>query len=432
MASIYKRTRDKKRKGSSWYIGYVDHEGRPRTKKGCPDKAATEAMARKLESDVALRKIGLIDLKAEAYRNHEARPLSEHLVEFQAVLVAKGNTEKHVDLYQGRAKRLVEVAGATRISDLVTSRIQTAVMTLREEKLSLETCNHYIRAIKGFSRWLWKDGRARDYSLAPLETFNAQTDRKHPRRAFTEDELSRILAAAQSGPDILEMTGPERAMLYHLTVGTGFRANEIRTLTPESFNLDDNPPTVTVRAAYSKRRRDDVQPIRSDLAELLRSWLDGKKAGQPVFALPEKCAAMLRLDLETALVPYKDALGRFGDFHALRHTYITRLAQSGAAPKTAQTLARHSTITLTMDRYTHAKTSDQTEALNALPAIGSARPVNQVPEVPLSGIEGQDSPARELLDFVAFGPCGEDLSFSEANSGGGTRTPDTRIMIPLL
>jgi integrase len=48
------------------------------------------------------------------------------------------------------------------------------------------------------------------------------------------------------------MTGPDRAMLYRVAVGTGFRANELRSLTPESFDLDANPPKVTVEAAYSK------------------------------------------------------------------------------------------------------------------------------------------------------------------------------------
>jgi len=41
-------------------------------------------------------------------------------------------------------------------------------------------------------------------------------------------------------------------MLYHLAAGTGFRANELRSLTPESFDLDANTPTVTVQAAYSR------------------------------------------------------------------------------------------------------------------------------------------------------------------------------------
>jgi len=59
------------------------------------------------------------------------------------------------------------------------------------------------------------------------------------------------------------------------------------------------------------------------------------------------------------------------DFHALRHTFITNLANSGVHPKVAQALARHSTITLTMDRYTHTVVGEQTAALAALPDLGA-------------------------------------------------------------
>jgi hypothetical protein len=43
------------------------------------------------------------------------------------------------------------------------------------------------------------------------------------------------------------------------------------------------------------------------------------------------------------------------------------MAQSGIHPKPAQSLARHSTITLTMDRYSHVQLYDQAAALAALP-----------------------------------------------------------------
>jgi len=59
------------------------------------------------------------------------------------------------------------------------------------------------------------------------------------------------------------------------------------------------------------------------------------------------------------------------DFHSLRHTFVTRLARSGVSPKVAQTLARHSTITLTMDRCAHVGLSDSMVALNSLPAFVS-------------------------------------------------------------
>ena len=56
MASVFKRTRDRKRPGSSWYIAYADENGIRRTVKGCPDKAVTEALARRLESEAELRR----------------------------------------------------------------------------------------------------------------------------------------------------------------------------------------------------------------------------------------------------------------------------------------------------------------------------------------------------------------------------------------
>ena len=48
----------------------------------------------------------------------------------------------------------------------------------------------------------------------------------------------------------------------------------------------------------------------------------------------------------SSVLSYRDDSGRFADFHALRHTFITNLATGGVHPKTAQTLARHSAITL--------------------------------------------------------------------------------------
>jgi len=66
---------------------------------------------------------------------------------------------------------------------------------------------------------------------------------------------------------------------------------------------------------------------------------------------------------------YRDHSGRVADFHALRHTFISNLAQGGVHPKDAQGLARHSTITLTMDRYTHTTRGKLASALEALPDL---------------------------------------------------------------
>ena len=77
---------------------------------------------------------------------------------------------------------------------------------------------------------------------------------------------------------------------------------------------------------------------------------------------------MLRRDLETAKIPYATDSG-FADFHSLRHTFVSNLAAAGVHPKLAQQLARPSTITLTMDRYSHVGLLDITTALESLPTV---------------------------------------------------------------
>jgi hypothetical protein len=46
---------------------------------------------------------------------------------------------------------------------------------------------------------------------------------------------------------------------------------------------------------------------------------------------------------------FRDDANRVFDFHSLRHQNVSNLAVAGVHPKIAQTLARHSTITLTLD-----------------------------------------------------------------------------------
>lgn len=69
-------------------------------------------------------------------------------------------------------------------------------------------------------------------------------------------------------------------MLYRTALVTGSRIGELQSLTPRSFNLNGDPPTITVEAAYSKRRRRDVQPIRTDPADTLRVWLNMQPVGR--------------------------------------------------------------------------------------------------------------------------------------------------------
>ncbi len=183
-------------------------------------------------------------------------------------------------------------------------------------------------------------------------------------------------------------------MLYRVATMTGLRASELASLTPASFDVAADPPTVTLAAGYSKHHREDVLPLHSDLAARLRQWLsdrdrDSDEEKRVVLSLnraadakperlfpgtwAERAFKMLRNDLEAAEIAYVTDAG-IADFHSLRHTFISNLVAAGVHPKLAQQLARHSTISLTMDRYTHVGLLDVTAALESLPTVTAPEP----------------------------------------------------------
>lgn len=81
---------------------------------------------------------------------------------------------------------------------------------------------------------------------------------------------------------------------------------------------------------------------------------------------------MLRSDFLT----YKDAAGRFADFHSFRHATGSFLAAAGVSPKVAQSIMRHGDINLTMSTYTHAYREHEAEAVEKLPDL-AARPIEK-------------------------------------------------------
>ena len=130
---------------------------------------------------------------------------------------------------------------------------------------------------------------------------------------------------------------------------------------------------------------------------------------------------------------YRDVNDLVADFHALRHTFISNLASSGVHPKTAQMLARHSTITLTMDRYTHGMWEQMDEALSRLPDLtnhvqsGRATGTDGKCDVPSGARSGARKVAEQSntvqRDAVKPGETREKTP--EPSGWGGIRTPGT-------
>lgn len=65
MASIFKRSQDRRRKDMPYLISYNDESGKRRTVTGCTDLAATREIANHLASEARLRRRGVIDRAKE-------------------------------------------------------------------------------------------------------------------------------------------------------------------------------------------------------------------------------------------------------------------------------------------------------------------------------------------------------------------------------
>lgn len=404
MASIYKpvyvkvdpRTGIKvKRRLRTWYIKYRDAQGVVRRVKGFTDKEATRQRAAELSRKAAREAIGIID----RFADHRQRLLVDHLKDFERFLAAKGNTPKHIESTGHMVRVLIKECRFHRTGDLSGARLQEWLAVHRRSGAAPRTCNAYLVGMKGFARWLTREGRMAENPLAHLSLLNARVDVRRERRALEPAQFSQFLAAAAADTSYRGMSGPDREVLYLVAAYTGLRAGELASLTPASFDLDAIPPTVTVEARSSKHRKRDVQPLHAGLVAKIRPWLAARPACEPIWerkALRDG-ALLVRHDLATAGIPYRDASGRVFDFHGLRHWFITRLTQSGCHPKALQILARHSTVALTLDKYAHLSPDDASRALAGLPRLVSGTPeaadgtsAEHVPQhVPVPGAEGR-------------------------------------------
>ena len=450
MASVFKRG-GKNNRGGSYYVSWTDHTGRRQTKSAkTTDKASAERIGAKFEADAALRRDGVIDSTHERFAIEAKRELLDHLGDFQSILQARENTAKHVRMTCRQIEWVAQHSAARVIADLTGATVSNAIGELRRGGTSLRTCNAYLRSVKSFTRWLWAEKRIPHDPMTGLRQFNDATDRRHERRAMTREEVAELLRFTEgyTTPNH-NLIGPDRARLYQVALGTGFRANELRSLTPASFDLDNDPPTVTVEAAYSKRRRRDTQPIRADLAELLRSWLETKHRDDRVFGtMPGATARMLRSDLaasrsawiaevsddpierhtreESDFLCYRDRSGRVVDFHSTRHTYISDIVGGNVSVKVAQELARHSTSRLTIDRYAHARLHDVTAALDALPATKRHDPVPEA--LAATGTDDASPEAQRILQQ----PGREALRISANDDDDGVSASKNAVVPKVL
>jgi integrase len=371
MASIFKATikgKDgREYKAERWTIAYKDpRTGRRRKVTRFKDLAAARQYAAEIERKHERESTGLTDPFEQARKT----PLDDHLDALKNSLTAKGNSKKYILQFHKDLKRIFEFTGASRLDDLNAAGVERFLLSI--QKASAKTKNEYISAVKQFGNWIIDTGMYPHNPFSTLQKLNVETDRRRLRRPPSTVELEKLINAAREKGG---KRGLERSIIYKFAAHTGLRLNELRTLSWGDLDLG-LAPHVVIQAKNAKAKRQDTVPLRQDLAETLRQWMETVTArqGRPpaglerVFLVPKHAERAFKNDLTLADVKSKDDSGRVLDFHGLRYYFASQLSQANVPLRTAQELMRHRDPKLTLRVYTAVENVDLRNAVEAIAA----------------------------------------------------------------
>jgi integrase len=367
MGSVYKPTREvegKRVKYAKYRISYVNEQGERVSEKAYTDKAASLALLRKREVDVERRRAGL-PVTEDAHKNKKWAAFVE---EFAAELASRGSDPDGSHVRDVRSV-LTSVGAALEwicIGDVRREAVTKHLGELAAAGLAPQTRKNKLSILKNALNWCVEQSWIGENPLATVKAPKVgQAGKRRLRRAYSRDELARLLAA----------TPEPRRTLYLIASLSGFRRVELARMEGQDFALDNNRPRWQARASVSKNKRQDAVPIVPDLlptmarlaflAPRARLVKDGLGCAVPM-------VETLYDDLARAKIPRIDAHGRHADFHSFRYTFC-RLMGEVLPIQLVKVLMRHRTISLTADLYGQLGIDDLGEAVWKLPPLGIAQ-----------------------------------------------------------
>jgi integrase len=380
-------------RGNKFLARYKDASGVRRTvPTHCGDLVAARKVLSDLERRVELVRSGLLSADEDAISDHRKAPITRHLDAFIDSLRARGDGDRHVRNIRRLAMTVITECNIRALRDVKRETIEKWLLTGANATRSARTKNMYLGAIRGLMRWCVETERVLVDPLVRIRRADEKADRRRKPRAFTPDELARLLDAAKRRPleqaelynrgwrrtqrgarlrpetrAKLVRLGRERALAYKVMALTGLRVGELAAVRVSDVLLDR--AQIVLDARFEKARRGAVIPLRQDLVEDLRRWIENAPPDRKLVNVSHTLLKVLIRDLAYAGIAKYDDRGRSACLHSLRYSFATWLSRAGVAPRTAMAALRHSTIDLTMTTYTDARLLDIAGALDVLPQL---------------------------------------------------------------
>ena len=333
------------------------------------DKRVAEQKLEKLVQELEREAAGIIAPKL--MRDAAQTSIAAHLKAFLADLEAKGRAKNTLSKYRNCIPVLCKRCGWVLVRDVTA---QSFTVWRAKSELRPKTLNDLLGAASSLLHWMERQQLILANPLRHVERVHDRAPREY-RRALLPQDAQRLLNLAP----------PHRAMVYLMMLYTGLRSAEMKGLKWEDFDLEANSPCVRVPSSISKNRKSSVHNLRAELVAALLQF-------KPVNSMPFEWAfrgkvprvPTFKRDLEAAGIPFEDADGRRVDIHALRKSFGTMVAVSGASLRTGMELMRHSESRLTEKVYTDASHLPLLAAIDALPSL--TVPKNDAPPDAPTGV----------------------------------------------
>ena len=220
-------------------------------------------------------------------------------------------------------------------------------MSILGRKVSPTTVNHYRTVLhRTFAlgiRWGY-------LSVNPVSKVDRLKEPPNQRRAFEAKELAIIFKKLEE-PTPTPRHFPHALMadLMQVALGTGLRKSEQMSLRRKDIDLVHG----MIHLAQTKSNRAHYVPMVAGVKAVMARYCKGKK--------PEDFLFLHRGEqIDAIRIPFNHLLKSVGlgdralCWHCLRHTFATRAIRQGASIFAVSKMLNHSSINLTVSRYSHA------------------------------------------------------------------------------
>lgn len=315
VGSLYKR-RYKGWTPARW-TGCYSIRGKRRVVALMTDRAASRAELTRIIAEAERECAGIVDPAVKQSKQPVQVLLDAYCEQCRTMHAPRFVSLKHTYL-----NRFVRIGRITTIADLTVDNCERVLRAMVEAKKSARTVNLHRATIIAFANDLVRQGKLVGHTLNRLSRRDERVDRRHVRRALTDQEVTALLkttvlrplaeygrmgtkkttkeckgratwtkvpltletlhVAADRAREVLqrrpnmiarlERIGVERSLLYRLLLTSGMRKGEIMSLTVGQLALNDTPPVLRIPGSKTKNRQDATIPLHPNLVPELRKW----------------------------------------------------------------------------------------------------------------------------------------------------------------